>query len=72
MLILTIHPTSPQQFKVIPSSFNSLRVTHWLPMFTHVKVYVFCKEELNYPHNTFKRNVTTTYSQFPLIFKAVR
>ena len=59
MWILTVHPTSPQQFKVILSSF-------WLPMFT-CKSECFCKEEFSYLQNSFKRKLPTIYSQFPLI-----
>ena len=67
MSILTIHPTSPQQFKVILSSFNSIRELAIDCLCLHVKVYVFCGEEFNYLQNPFKRNVFTTYSQFLLI-----
>ena len=46
MSILTIHPTSPQQFKVIPSSFNSIRELAIDCLCLHVKVYVFVERNL--------------------------
>ena len=36
-------------------------------MFTCKNEKNFCKEEFNYLQNSFKRNVCTTYSQFPLV-----
>ena len=43
MWILTVHPTSPQQLKVILSSFNSIRGLPAGCLCLHVKVYVFVK-----------------------------
>ena len=54
--ILTVHPTLPQQLKVILSSFNSIRGLPAGCLCLHVKV-CFCKEEFSYLQNSFKCNV---------------
>ena len=66
MWILTVHPTSPQQFKVILSSFNSIRGLPTGCLCLLVKVCVFVKRNLL----TFRTHSNVMYPrfiQFPLI-----
>ena len=60
MWILTVHPTSPQQFKVILSSFNSIRGLPTGCLCLLVKVNVFVKRNLP----IFKTHSNVMYPRF--------
>ena len=60
MWILTVHPTSPQQLKVILSSFNSIRGLPAGCLCLHVKVYVFVKRNFL----IFKTHSNVMYPRF--------